>query len=267
MFLCMVVLAGTVVARIKKLPASQWYLSLCTAGVSFAAVMLSPGNASRAAVEHKHLWDIHHLPHWFGHSFYHGSTWLAMPAIMVAAAGILLLCQQDSEKRSENNIPPRWLAVAGLVGMFAILCECGFIEVATSTWLPDRVVTWFQFVFWLLFICVAVSGVPEIYRLQFSTGAKLCVFMLLAVVLLTSDNFRNAVADVRGPAQSWWRIEASRLNQRGGSFEYEAPAAYPKLAKPQQLTGDPGCWVNRCLANYLHADSVIVNNSHEECPH
>jgi hypothetical protein len=100
-----------------------------------------------------------------------------------------------------------------------------------------------------------------------SVTTKVMVFILFSVILLGSSNFRSAVEDVQGPAQSWWRIESTRLNQRGGILVYDAPTVYPKLAKPQMLGGDTGCWVNQCLANYLHAKAVIVNNSHEECPH
>ena len=138
---------------------------------------------------------------------------------------------------------------------------------ATSTWLSDRVVMWFQFVFWLLLVIAIVAGVREIYQTPLSVGTRLAVYFLLAITLLGSANFRSAVEDLRGPAQAWWRIEAPRLRQRGGTLEYEANATYPKIAKPQKLVADSGCWVNRCLANYLHAETVIVDNSTEECPH
>lgn len=266
-FLCIIALTGAVVVGVKKLPGSQWYLSLVMGVMSTAAVVLSPGNAIRAAAEHKHLWDIAHFPRWVAHSFYHGIDWLSAPAILVSALCIFLLCQPDPESRANPELPPRWLAAAALWAMFAVLCECALVEVATSSWLPDRVVMWFQFVFSLMFVCVVISGVPEIYRIRFSLGTKLAIFTLFSVTLLGSLTFRNAVEDVRGPAQSWWRVEAARLSQRGGSLEYEAPAVYPKLAKPQMLGADTKCWVNQCLANYLHAQTVIVLNSKEECPH
>jgi len=93
------------------------------------------------------------------------------------------------------------------------------------------------------------------------------VFSLFAIVLFTSSNYRSAVSDLRGPAQSWWRAEESRLSRKGAPLEYEAPNQYPKLAKPQMLGDDPTCWVNRCLANYLQTTSVLVRHSKDECPH
>ncbi|MBZ5666388.1 MAG: hypothetical protein LAO30_17470 [Acidobacteriia bacterium] len=266
-FLCGILLAGIVAMRIRKAPASQWYLSIGMATASLATVMLSPGNAARAAAEHRHLWDIAHFPHWVGHSFYHGINWLSAPAILVAACCILLLYRDDLEMQAREGRPPRWLGVASLYAIFVLLSESALTEVATSSWLPDRVVAWFQFVFWLLFVCVVVAGVPEVHRIRVSLATRVGVSILLAVMLLGSTNFREAVADVRGPAQGWWRTQTARLRQRGGSLEYTAPASYPSLAKPQMLTNDPGCWVNECLANYLHANSVVVNNSKDECPH
>jgi hypothetical protein len=110
-FLCVAVLAGVVIARIKKLPGRQWYLSWVTTTVSTCAVMLSPGNAIRAAAEHKRLWDVAHLPHWVAHSFYHGINWLSTPAILVGAIYILVMCHTERELHVADDPPPRWLAL------------------------------------------------------------------------------------------------------------------------------------------------------------
>ena len=266
-FLCVGLFAGTVAMRMLRLPARQWYLSLSMAALSQVIVMLSPGNAIRAAMEHRRLWDTAHLPRWIAHSFYNGFNWLSCSAILVAALCIVLLSQQGRQPVATSCPPPKWLAIACLGAMFFILCESALIETATGIWLPPRVVIWFEFVFWLLFACAILTGVPELMQTPFSVSTRIGVFTLLAVSLLGSTNFRWAVQDLQGPAQAWWRINSSRLKQRGGSLEFEAPARYPNLTMPQLLTPDPGCWVNACLANYLQAKTVIVRNSTEECPH
>lgn len=266
-FLCVVVFAGATIVLVKKLPGLHWYLSLVLATISMMAVMLSPGNALRAAAEHKHLWDTAHLPHWVGHSFYHGVNWLGAPAVLTAAFCIVLLSTYDQGGPVRAKLVPTWFAIASLCAMLVVLVECALVEVATSSWLPDRVVAWFEFVFWLLFVCVVLAAGPEIYRARFSLATRIGIFALLSAALVGSSNFRAAVDDSLGPAQSWWRIGSARLKQRGRSLEFEAPAEFPKLAKPQMLTDDPGCWVNRCLANYLHASTVVVRHSKDECPH
>jgi hypothetical protein len=266
-FLCVILFAGAVVMRVKRLPASQWYLSFGMAALSQAIVMLSPGNAIRAAQEHKHLWDIAHLPRWVAHSFYHGLNWLSYPAILAAGFSIFLLCQRDPDTSTADELPASWLGTAGLCAMFLVLCEVSIVEMASGIWIPARVIAWFQFVFWLLLVCVILTGVPEIHRVRFSLGTRLGVFTLLAVTLLGSSNFRAAVEDLHGPAQSWWRMNSARLKQRGGSLEFEAPARYPNLAMHQNLSKDPGCFVNKCMANYLRAKTVIVKDTTEECPH
>jgi hypothetical protein len=129
------------------------------------------------------------------------------------------------------------------------------------------VVAWLEFVFWLAFICVIVTGIPEISRLQFSATTQIGVSLVLAVTLLGSDNFRAAVGDARGPARVWHRINSTRLAQRGGALELTEPAVYPSLAMHQQVTANSQCWVNRCMANYLKAESVVAKDSTEECPH
>ncbi len=265
--LCLISFAGVIVMRAKKLPARQWYLSLAMAALSQAIVMLSPGNALRAAQEHKHLWDIAHLPRWIAHSFYHGLNWFSYPAILVAGCCIFLLYQRDQDTNAAENLPVKWLGIAGVCAMFAVLCEVALVETASGIWIPSRVVAWFKFVFWLLFICVILRGIPEIHRVRFSQSTRIGAFSLLAVTLLGSSNFRGAVEDVRGPAQSWWRMNSSRLQQRGGALEFQGPARYPNLAMHQNLSSDSGCFVNKCMANYLRAKAVVVKDSLEECPH
>lgn len=266
--LCAVVVSGVVVMRVKRLPARQWYLSLGTALLSLGFVIFSPGNVRRAAAHHTQLWDLAHLPKWVAHSVYHGLGWLSSASILVSACCILLLSQDSSEPEETNNLPPRWLAKAGLGAMFLVLCDVSLVEIATAAFIPDRVANWFEFVFWLSFVC-AIFGVAEIRRVRFSPGKRTGAFILLAATLLASWSFRAAVKDLRGPMQSWWRIDSARLKQHGGALEFETPAPYskyPKFAVPQSLAADPSCYVNKCLATYLHANSVVVRDSIEECP-
>ena len=267
--LCMISLGGVIVTRVRKLPSGQWYLSLGMAVLSQAIVMLSPGNASRAAQEHKHLWDIAHLPRWVAHSFYHGLDWLSYPAILVAGFCIFLLYQpsQDESATEAQAEPAGWLGIAGICAMLALLGEVALVETASGTWIPYRVVAWFEFVFWLLFVCVILKGIPELHRVRFSQRTRIGAFGLLAVILLGSSNFRAAVEDLRGPAQSWWRINSSHLQQQGGAVEFQGPIQYPKLAMHQNISSDAGCFVNKCMANYLHAKTLVVKDSAEECPH
>lgn len=264
-FMCMILAAGAIVRRIMKLPVFHWCLSFGLVVLSQATVMLSPGNAVRAAVEHRHLWDIAQLPRWIAHAFYHGLNWLSYPSLLLGACCIVLLAQEDRASFADNQ-KLKWLGMVGACTMFALLWEVVFVETATGIWIPARVVAWFEFMFWLLFICVMLMGVPEIFRIRFSLGTKIGVFTLLAITLLGSSNFRSAVEDLRGPAQAWWRASSSRLHQHGGSLELEVPAAFPHFAIHQNLTEDSGCWVNKCVANYLGAKTVTVRGSTEKCP-
>jgi len=264
--ICAILLAGTIILGMKRIPAREWRLGLGAATLSLAAVMLSPGTVARAAVERKQLWDTAHSLRWVAHAFYNGFNWLANPAILLAACCIALLAQTTGKPGALRNAP-KWLGLALLGAMTILLCAVALVEIATGAWAPPRVVAWFQFVFWMLFVCVILTGVPEVFQFRFSEGTRTGVFALFAVMLLGSAHFRAALGDLRGPAQSWHGIGLFRLAQHGGSLEFAAPAQFPKLAKPQMLTEDPGCWVNRCLANYLHADTVVVRNSTDTCPH
>jgi hypothetical protein len=265
-FLCVLLVAITIATRIKRVPAGHIHLSLGVAALSQVIVMLSPGPALRAAQEHKHLWDFAHLPQWIGNSFYYGLNSFAVPAILLAACGILVLVQPGNEAQGAAPPLPKWLGPASLCAMLFLLCESALVELATGTWLPYRAFAWFQFMFWLLFVCVVLAGIPEIHLIRFSPLTKIGVFSLFAVILLGSTNFREAVEDSRGPAQSWWRMNASRFKQHGRQLVFDTPVQYPHLAVHQLLGTDATCWVNMCFANYERAVSVVVKDSTEECP-
>jgi hypothetical protein len=266
-FLCGLIFTVAVVLRVKKLPARHWYLSLVAAAFSLAVVVLAPGNAVRAAQEHRHMWDVSHLPRWLAHALYHGLGWPASPAILAAGCCIFLLCQREKNSSSTGAFPPSWFRSAALCGMLFVVVEVAFIETATGVWMPYRVAAWFQFMFWLLLVCLIAGGIPEFYRVRFSPGTSIGVFALLAILLLGCANFRAALEDLHGPVQTWYRTGYSRLRQHGGSLTFEPVSSYPNLTFHQNLSSDPRCFVNVCLAHYLHADAVVVKDSTEECPH
>jgi len=266
LFLWAVLLTGTIVSRFLKLPARQWYLAFVSASISQFVVMLSRGNSIRAVQEHRHLWDFRHLPKWLAHSFYHGLDWLALPSVLLAACCLFLLMQSSGTSQISGRPWPRWIPLAAIAGMLFVVAEYCLVEMASGSWSPDRVVAWFSFLFCLLFVCVVLTGIPEISRIQFSQATKAGVLLMWAVSLLGSNNFRQALQDLHGPARQWHRIDAEQLKQRGGDINFQLPAKYPKFSMEQEISSDPGCWVNRCLANYLHASTVASPNSTEKCP-
>jgi hypothetical protein len=265
-FLWSLLLVGMILTRFLKLPARHWYAAFVSASFSQFVVMISRGNSIRAAQEHRHLWDVSHLPKWLAHSSYHGLDWLSLPSILLAACCLLLLYQSNNPSQDSNKSWPQWVPLAAIAGMVFIVAEYCLVEMASGSWSPDRVVAWFSFVFCLLFVCLVLTGVPELSRVQFSQATKAGVLLLWAVTLLGSNNFRLALEDLHGPARAWHRIDVEQLNQRGGNINFQLPSKYPKLSMEQEVTPDPGCWVNRCLANYLHASTVASPNSTEKCP-
>ena len=266
-FLCGLLLTVVAVLRLKKLPVRQWYLSLVGAALSLAVVVFAPGNAVRAAQEHRHMWDIAHLPRWVVHAFYHSFSWPASPAILVAGLCIFILCQRQVNSSDTSDFPPSWLRFATFGGMLFVVLEVAFIETATGVWVPYRVAAWFQFMFWIFLVCFIAGGIPELYRVRFSGATNLGAFALLAIILLGCTNFRVALEDLHGPVQAWYRVGHSRLQQHGSSLTFEPVSSYPNLTFHQNLSSDPRCFVNMCMAHYLHAESVVVKDSTEECPH
>jgi hypothetical protein len=265
-FLWVLLLSGMLLTRFLKLPSQHWYAAFMSGSLSQLVVMRSSGNSIRAIQEHRHLWDVRQFPKWFAHSSYHGLDWLSSPSILLAACCLLLIYQRNYASQDPNKSWPKWVPPAAIAGMVFIVAEYCLVEMASGSWSPDRVVAWFTFIFCLLFVCLVLTGVPEISRIPFSQATKAGVLLLWAVTLLGSNNFRLALEDLHGPARVWHRIDAEQLSQRGGNINFQLPSKYPKLFMEQEITSDSGCWVNRCLANFLHASTVTSSNSAEKCP-
>jgi hypothetical protein len=283
--LCAIVLAGLICTRLKKAPSSHWLVALAASIISMALFILSPGNALRAASRYQqglgHPEDFAHAPYWIAHSFYHGLTWLSTPAVLAAAFCIFLVSGPHEETEAAKRRAPQWLGAVSLCFMLFSLCECSLVEIAGGTVLPGRVVNWFQFVFWLLFVCAALTGMRRI-RGAFPTATKSWAFILVAVILLGSANYRSVIEDLRGPAQSWRRSYATQLDlhgparpwhrsyatqlaMRGSAVTLPAVTRFPKMAMRLGLAENPTCYTNRCVALYLGAKTVVVPGSLEQC--
>jgi hypothetical protein len=278
--LCAIALAGLICTRLKKAPSSPWAVALAASTLGMALFILSPGNAERAALEHRHSWDFAHAPYWIAHSFYHGLTWLWTPAVLAAAFYIFLVSHRQEGTEAAKGRPPQWLGPASLCFMLFTLCECSLVEIAGGTAIYGRVINWFQFVYWLLFVCAASTGMRWI-RGAFPTATKSGAFILVAVILLGSWNYRSVIEDLHGPAQSWRRSYAqvdlhgparpsrrsyaTQFASRGGELTFPAVTRFPKMAVRQGVTEDPGCWTNKCVARFLGAKSVVVPGSLEQC--
>jgi hypothetical protein len=267
-FMLAVLLAGVVVARILKLPATQWGLSLGLVALSFSVEMFSPAMARRLSSKPKILWDFTHVLPYAKRAVDHGIDWMTRPPILLCALCLPLLLRpfEDSSSGSEYR-PPRWLALAGLGAMCVLLAEFAGAEMSSGYGqLPPRTVGWFQFAFWLLLICVIFVGVPEISAIKFSPSSRIGLSLLLVVSLFGSANFRLAEKDLRGPARPWWAANVARLRQRGGSLRLEPLPPRPALFRFTSLATEPDsdrCWVNQCMALYLGAKTVAVKDSGE----
>jgi hypothetical protein len=257
-FLCAILLIGVTAARTGRFPARPWLLSLAFAAPSQAIVMLAPGNAARAAHENQPFFDTAHLWHWIATASHDGLLWLAHPQILLLACCLLLL--RPSGPLPDVLPAPRMSAWAGVAVMLAVFGESALIQVASGSVLADRVIGWLEFCLWLSLVCIAWEAAPKIRSSRWLPAANLAAWSLFAVSLFGSLNFRTAVADVRGPAQTYWRQNKARLAQRGGRLAPEGAQEYPQFALPLALSTDSSFWVNQCVANYLDASSVTVSN-------
>ncbi len=256
--LCAMLLIGVVAGRIGGLPARPWYLSRRFALPSQAIVTLAPGNAVRAHFEHRPFWDTAHAWQWLAEASHDGLLWLAHPQILLLACCLLLL--RPSDRLPDVLPPPRMAAWAALAGMFTVFGESALIRIASASLLPDRVIAWLEFWLWLFLVYAVWAGAPKIRSREWLPAARLVSWSLFTLSLFGSSNFLAAVADLRGPAQTAWRLNKAWLTQRGGPMVPDGSPQAPKLAAPQSLSADSSFWVNQCVANYLDASTVAVRD-------
>jgi hypothetical protein len=141
--------------------------------------------------------------------------------------------------------------------MGIVLLELGSSEMASGATLPARAIGWFQFVFWLCLVCLAFQGAPEVSALHLSWGLKIVVSGLLALGLLTSDNFRSVTKDAIVAARPWHAFMTAMLQEHGTIVDVDRVPA-PRTFFSDGLSEDSGSWVNRCAADYMGVDTLVV---------
>lgn len=269
-FLLACLLAGVVAARVLKLQTERWWLCIGLVVLSLGATMLSPGMADKMARGHSAGGFVaNFLPH-AKRAVEFGVSWTMNPAVLLCAFCIPLLVRPYNDPSADGTAyqpPSRWLALAALGAMCVLLGELASAETASSSiyaTLPLRAEGWFQFMFWLLLICVVLIGVPEISQIRFSPSSRIGIFVLLTVSLLGSENFRSAERDLRGPARDWRRASVARLKQRGSMLQFEPLPKKPRLFRNTGLSMDSGCWLNESMAFYLGAARVVTRDPGEQ---
>lgn len=262
-FLVACLFGGVVTAHFVKARPYQWWLGFGLSSMSLASVLLSPGLS--AHLVGGHFWDLSQILPFSKRAVEHGLNWTINLPVLLCALCIPFVLARKSVSTSENlYAPPRWLALAGLSGMTLLLAEFANAERASGYGvLPARAEGWFQFVFWLLLVCVIVIGIPEISQTKFSAASRIAISMLFMVSVLGSANFHSAEKDLRGPARQWHIDSEARLRQRGDSLVFDALHPKPALFRNTSLALEDGCWVNQCMAVYLGARSVAVKDPSE----
>jgi hypothetical protein len=264
-FLLAFLFVGAMASQILQLSTFRWWLCFGLAAASLAAIMLSPGMAAKFAVGHSIPWDLTHTLPYAKRAIGYGIEWLINPAVILGALSLSFLLRPRQDPSTEiSYLPPRWLALVGVGGMGFLLIEFAAMEKSSGyTAFGARAIGWTQFLFWLLFVCTILIGVPEISRIKFSRAPQLGVFAVFIISLFGSGQFHSAVRDLRGPARQWHEANVARLRLRGSTVQLEQLPPKPLLFSDTSLANDSGCWVNQCMAVYLGADKVVVKGPAE----
>jgi hypothetical protein len=255
-FICL--LGAVAAVRLQKSEARQWWLALGLTTVSLAVIMLSPGKVLQFAHGHKTPWDVAHILPYAKRAMEHGIDWAMNPAVLLYAFCSSFLLRSEDLADGREYIPPRWLALAGLGAMGALLVEFASAEMTSGYGVfPPRTVGWFQFVFSLLLVGVIVIGVPEISRVSLSPVSRAALSLFLVASLLGFANFRLAEKDLRGPARPYWKSSIARLRQRGDALQFGPLPARPALFEEPSLAAR-GATLLFCVAEFI---SEIIRDS------
>ena len=254
-------LAGWAVARAMQRDARPWLFCFVWAALSLAAIVFSPGVASKFGSGHQVPLTFAYLRPFLGRALRYGLNWAASPQVLLLMTCAVLLLPRPTGLNASLLATPRfrWLALLGVAGMSFLLLEFAGAELASGyTAFGPRAIGWFQFVFWLFLGFVMIVGIPELTQVELSPISKIGVSAILILILLTSTNSRLSRQDLRGPAAQWWASNTARLKQRGRALQFDPLPPKPALFDDTFLSQNANCWVNRAMANYLGADTVVT---------
>ncbi len=253
MVLCILLAAGVAVARVLKLPSSKWIACLAIATISLAIVVASPAGRERAAQEGKALWDFQHAPSYVALALRNAVDWLIRPIPLLTAVCVPIFAGSMQRRREPLILHPAWLAPLCILGMGLIVCVAAFVGLVSASEPPGRLIGWYLWPFWLLLLCAVYFGIPE---LQATGALRVKVFQLglcgiLALSLLTSPNFRDAIKDLRGPARPWSKSIAEQLRGGAGTpVDANLPVRPSNVLAPGFADSSP--WVTACWVNYIN---------------
>jgi hypothetical protein len=266
LFLVVCLFVAVIGARFRKAPLFPWLLCFGLAAFSYGAVLLSPAMTFKlSAVASVHNPDplLMRIRSHGQRAVGHALDWILNPAALLGMLCIPTLLWAP-EDRSREVLRPRWIALAGIAAICTLFVEYVVTEMATfSVVFPTRVLGWYQCLFLVLCVCALLVGLPEISRMRFSFAARITLYALFGLSLLTSANFHQAERDLRGPARAWRRGNIARLSLQGGAIQLEPLPPKPVLFQESGLSGGGGCWVNQGMAVYLHADEVSLKGPKE----
>jgi len=109
---------------------------------------------------------------------------------------------------------------------------------------------WYETLFLVLFACALLAGLPEISRVRFSAAARMTLYALFGLSLLTSANFHQAERDLRGPARAWHERQSRPAWLKGRCNTIGPITSQACPVQESGLSGIRGCWVNQGMAVY-----------------
>ena len=255
---CIFLLAGALTAWIWRLGVRRWVLCLAAAVLSLAIVFAAPGIRAREAQDAHEPRDAAHAMAHVKHAVNKGIEWTLAPSILLAAVYAGTFVKTRESRKRATRIALGYLAGAYLLGMFLVVGLLAASEVASGLILPGRALGWLHFVFFLFLLLLVLNGRDAFAALQKSVGVRLGVIALLMLTILASANFRAAVHDLRGPASAWRQANLERLGAHGPAAVWQPLPERPKLLMDSELQGNPAWWTNRCMANYMGMQSIVV---------
>lgn len=239
-----------------------WLACLFAALSSLLIVVASPGNKIRKAQDFPTGWRATGIPPAGKSVIYARVGWALNPVLVSATALFVLLPSIKRLRPAWTQIRPTYLIVAPTLIVAAWL----LLDFALA-WLhsgdpPARVEVWNHMVWSILWFLTVFAWTRNRAEGQPTAAFLQTIFaVMLGVSIFFSQNTKDAMSDLAKRAPVWHAAQLRLLHTTENIAVVPTLPQTPKSFFDEPITSNPDYWINRCVAHYLHIESIAVHDA------
>jgi len=257
----LVVLCGVLILE-KAASRRIWLACLFAALSSLSMMSAAPGNKIRKARDFPDGWKAAGIVPAGKSIIYTRIEWVLNPVLVSATALFVLLPSIKRLRPAWTQIKPTYLIVAPILIVAAWFLLDFALACLHSGDPPSRVQAWNHMMWSILWFLTVFAwtrngneGKPT------ATFLQTIFAVMLSVSILFSQNTKDAMSDLAKRAPAWHVAQLRLLHTRENIAVVPTLPQTPKSFFDEPITSDPEYWINRCVAHYLHIESIAVHDA------